>query len=484
MKKTKEQNENQPELPPDYPWAVTLGSAVKMIPIDAIGSTTTTQIREAYNEETIKEFERMYRSENEPGAAQLPPIVVVLAPGEKDRYWILDGHHRYTAAVRAHMTEIPASIVTPDKKRYLEVKDMSDLHFLQARENGQTIANRTTETKRRQVRAALRKRPKWTNKQLAVYCNVSFEFVDKVRTEMEKEGTIAVTKKPSEKAAEAVANPENKKKSNRQIAKETGVSEGTVRQLRKNSTSKNYAPALTPELKEYLSKQNWTEQQKNDFAEGVNAYHEFAQKNSMPKTDDWADKKLDGYMYEEDRLRQQRLLAKKKIGCAFCGKSEAPYVVALPDGKELSFCDDSCACQYSCREGLYFDADDKRFYNTDEEARETHALDNISQKARDFLDNNAPVTSAEPAKEEYQKPEVLDAPPTSANAKPATPLLTPKEIVTIGDNGKESRCVGYALSMFATHDDVVNTVVAAMSYKYNSIMDIAYKLIQAAKQYK
>ena len=535
----------------DCPEKIDLGATVLIIELKQIVDADKTQIREQENGKVIDDLVMQYQMEEQAQGLKtdaypknLPPIVVVRTPADSKKFWIIDGHHRYAAAVTCRYKKIVASVID---NSIFQVKTLDDLHFLQGRENISVTANRTAETKRRQVLAVLKKRPYWTMNQIAQFCRVSFYLVESVIGEMESAGKKVATRKPAEKAAEAIANPKNEKKSNRQIAKETGVGEATVRRLRQNSNPKNDAPETTQEnssdpraynwkdphclldgkplnqgdatlyndydgtilsfcddtcaktwseqndrvwseyscnfvlqeVAEYMNKKNLTEQQKKDFVEGIRAYHESKNQNSMPKTKNWADKKLDGYMYEEGRLRQQRLLAKKKIGCAFCGKSEAPYVVALPDGKELSFCDEACACQYSCREGLYFESDDKRFYNNDAEARDAHALNNVSKKAQEFIDNNAP---AEPAKEPYEKPEVLDAPPASADGKSETTHLTPQEIVTIDNDGNEEHYVGFALPIDCTDDAIVEIVVATLHYQYNNVMKVADKLIQAAKQ--
>lgn len=416
---TKKNDETNELVPKDAPGRIGNGAHFTTIPLDAIVDTDETQIREMYNEYAVTEFERIYREESTPGhnagEETLPPISVVPCPGRKGKYWILDGHHRYRAASRTKRSEIRAMIVTLRKEDNLVVKSIEDLQFLQARENRKTVACRTPETKRRQVRAALVKRPNWTTRQIAYYCSVSFELADSVRKQMEKEGAIEIAKKPAEKAAEAVANPENDQKSNRQIAKETGVGEATVRRLRQKSKSTNDAA--------------------------------------------------------------------QKPRCANCGckcVSDNPIFVLDKDGETtLPFCDNVCAEYYADKNGLSYDDDDKRLYSNDDDVREAHALNNVSKKAQEFIDNHAP---AAPEKEPYKKPEVLDAPPASADDKTVTKPLTPEDIVTIDNDGIESRCVGYALPIDLPADDVVEIVLAALSYKYNSVMDVANKLIQAAKQ--
>ena len=475
----------------DCPEKIDLGATVLIIELKQIVDADKTQIREQENGKVIDDLVMQYQMEEQAQGLKtdaypknFPPIVVVRTPADSNKFWIIDGHHRYAAAVACRYKKILASVID---NSIFQVKTLDDLHFLQGRENISVTANRTAETKRRQVLAVLKKRPYWTMNQIAQFCRVSFYLVESVIDEMESAGKKVATRKPAEKAAEAIANPKNEKKSNRQIAKETGVGEATVRRLRQNSNPKNDAPETTQEnssdpraynwkdphclldgkplnqgdatlyndfdgtilsfcddtcaktwaeqndrvwseyscnlvlreVAEYMNKKNLTEQQKKDFVEGIRAYHEYKSQNSMPKTKNWADEKLDGYMYEEERLRQLRLADK--------------------------------------------DAD---------------ALDKVSQKAQELIDNNAP---AEPAKEPYQKPEVLDEPPASANGKSETTHLTPQEIVTIDSDGNEEHYVGFALPIDCTEDAIVEIVVATLHYQYNNVMKVADKLIKAAK---
>ena len=124
---------------------------------------------------------------------------------------------------------------------------------MQAAENAEAVANRTVETRRRQVKAAIKKRPDWRTFQIARYCHVSYDLVNSVWAELEAQDEAQKPKKPIEKAAEAISKPENAGKSNRQIAKETGLALTTIQRAKKdggeviqNSERKNGSPQ-TPE---------------------------------------------------------------------------------------------------------------------------------------------------------------------------------------------------------------------------------------------
>ena len=215
------------------------------------------------------------------------------------------------------------------KIKSLKVNDIDDLRFLQARENDDAVANRTRETKRRQIIAAMKKRPNWNLHQVAEYCNVSWQLAFAVHEELSASGEHKLTS-PGKKVQEAVSKPENASKSNRELAKELDVSEGTVRKVRKNSKSKKYAPDT-----------------------GKDA---------------------------------------EKVGdCSGCLRlALKPYVVTTQNGEKLRFCSESCAEEYACREGLFFDSDTARFFDNEEDFRNADALDKVSQKAQDYLNDSDP----------------------------------------------------------------------------------------------
>lgn len=408
--------ENIKRFPTNTPDHLSAGAIWTSIKLTDIVDIDQTQIREQYDEGVIDELKRLFNWQNPYGnddkdknyyPAELNEIDVVRCPQDEKKFWIIDGHHRYKAALATGKETIRAMIVNNSGNiKSLKVNDIDDLRFLQARENDDAVANRTRETKRRQIIAAMKKRPNWNLHQVAEYCNVSWQLAFAVHEELSASGEHERISKPAEKVQEAVAQPENAKKSNRELAKELGVSEGTVRKVRKISKSKKYAPdyvkyppesrkypgtkwvtgdcdecgalafdalvvmepsgdnrqfcdkecadsyakkhgfildmetrtflvdvnadkdadaldkvsqkaqdylkSSAPELEEHLKNKNWTEKQKKDFEEGVQAYRECQKKNSMPKTSDWADEKLDGYLYEEDRQRQREKAEKGK----------------------------------------------------------------------------------------------------------------------------------------------------------------------------
>lgn len=441
---------------PDHLSAGAIWTSIKLTDIVDIDQT---QIRDQYDDGVIEELKRIFNWQDPYGNDDkdknyypyaLPEIVVVRCPQDKKKFWILDGHHRYQAALATGKETVRGMIVNNSGNiKSLKVNDIDDLRFLQARENEDAVATRTRETKRRQIIATMKKRPNWNLHQVAEYCNVSWQLAFAVHEELSTSGEHKLTS-PGKKVQEAVGKPENASKSNRELAKELNVGEATVRRVRQNSKMKNDAPdagkdaekvgdcagclrlalkpyvvslqngkklrfcsescaeeyasreglifdadsarffdneedfrnadaldrvsqkaqdylkCSDPELEEHLKNKNWTEKQRKDFAEGIRAYHEHKNENSMPKTKNWADEKLDGYLYEEERQRQ-----------------------------------------------------------LEKNASDARALDNVSKKAQEFLDERAP---AEPAKQQYQKPEVLDAPPASADSKPAPTVQTSKVV--------------------------------------------------------
>ncbi len=391
---------------PDHLLAGAIWTSIKLTDIVDIDQT---QIRDQYDDGVIEELKRIFNWQDPYGNDDkdknyypyaLPEIVVVRCPQDKKKFWILDGHHRYQAALATGKETVRGMIVNNSGNiKSLKVNDIDDLRFLQARENEDAVATRTRETKRRQIIATMKKRPNWNLHQVAEYCNVSWNLAFTIHEELCASGEYKRLLKPAEKVQEAIDKPENASKSNRELAKELNVDEKTVRKVRKNQKTEKSAPDNTSEsrkypgtkwvtgdcdecgalafdalvvmepsgdnrqffdkfcdkecadcyakkhgfildmetrtflvdvnadkdadaldkvsqkaqdylkssdleLEEHLKNKNWTEKQKKDFEEGVQAYRECQKKNSMPKTSDWADEKLDGYLYEEDRQRQ------------------------------------------------------------------------------------------------------------------------------------------------------------------------------------
>ena len=332
--------ENIKRFPTNTPDHLSAGAIWTSIKLTDIVDIDQTQIREQYDEGVIDELKRLFNWQNPYGnddndknyyPAELNEIDVVRCPQDEKKFWIIDGHHRYKAALATGKETIRAMIVNNSGNiKSLKVNDIDDLRFLQARENDDAVANRTRETKRRQIIAAMKKRPNWNLHQVAEYCNVSWQLAFAVHEELSASGEHERISKPAEKVQEAIDKPENVSKSNRELAKELDVSEGTVRKVRKISKSKKYAPDAG---------------------------------NSAGQTGDC-------------------------IGCGIL--TFTPYVVTLQNGEKLRFCSESCAEKYACREGLFFDSDTARFFDNEDDVRNADALDKVSQKAQDYLKCSAP----------------------------------------------------------------------------------------------
>lgn len=233
------ENELNTEPAKDRPLDPKMNFRVITIRIEQIVDVEQTQIREKYSEETLEELTRIWKL-TQGADVKIEPILVILKPNvDYMKFWIIDGHHRYKAAVKAGVKELKVHLASP---KLFKVRNTDELNFLQARENAETRANRTKATKYRQVEAVLKDHHHWTNNQIAQYCTVSSAFVKDVREGMESIGRIPTYKKPKEKAVAAVADHKNDKKSNRELAKEVGVDEKTIREVRKNSILKNSAP--------------------------------------------------------------------------------------------------------------------------------------------------------------------------------------------------------------------------------------------------
>lgn len=238
LRKKGVENETNAEPGDGEPDGLDYNVFVKDINLEDIEDAEQTQLRECHSDAVIKELKRLITATREANCcdkavtARIPDITVVKKPKSKGKFWIIDGHHRYLAAKAAGVIKLSVQIADP---KIIKVADLDELHFLQARENATTQANRTTETKFKAVEAVLKKHHHWNNNQIARYCTVSSSIVEVVRSRMIASGKIPKHEKPQEKAAAAVADPENAKKSNRELAKELGVGEATVRRVRQNS---------------------------------------------------------------------------------------------------------------------------------------------------------------------------------------------------------------------------------------------------------
>ena len=228
----------------DYPLELNFRMLKTVVNMDDIEDVEQTQLRECESENVFKELKRLYTAEMEACSTErlhggkVPLLRLIRKPGTKNKFWIIDGHHRYKAARKAGAKEIAVEVADP---RLFKVKNLDELHFLQARENATTQANRSTHDKFAAAEAVLKHHHHWTNNQIAKYCTISSAIVETARVKMEATGAIPKHEKPQAKAAAAVENPENAKKSNRELAKELGVGEATVRRVRQDSKQKNDA---------------------------------------------------------------------------------------------------------------------------------------------------------------------------------------------------------------------------------------------------
>ena len=258
----------------DVPMPILAASERKRIRIADIIDMDSTQIREGYDENAVKEFARIYAVEmNSPNCMAIPAIKVLPVPGKTNRYWLIDGHHRVRAAMSVGMDYIFANVANPTV--YKDITSVCKLHFLQARENAAYSANRTNETKRRQIRATITERAYWNNFQIAKYCCVSRQLVDQVREEMLKEADGYKYESPKQKAKKVVADSANEGKSVREIAKENNLSEATVRRARQNAEKQNDADdedgqtftlpdGSTKTFEFWVDAEKWAEE--NDYA--------------------------------------------------------------------------------------------------------------------------------------------------------------------------------------------------------------------------
>ena len=336
--------ENIKRMPTNTPDSLSAGAIWTSIKLTDIVDVDQTQIREQYDEGVIDELKRLFNWQNPYGnddkdknyyPAELNEIAVVRCPQDEKKFWIIDGHHRYKAALATGKETIRAMIVNNNGKiKSLKVNDIDDLRFLQARENDDAVANRTRETKRRQIIAAMKKRPNWNLHQVAEYCNVSWQLAFAVHEELSASGEHKLTS-PGKKVQEAVSKPENASKSNRELAKELDVSEGTVRKVRKISKSKKYAPDYVkypPESRKYPGTK-WV-------------------------TGD----------------------------CDECGALAFDALVVMePSGNSRQFCDKECADSYAKKHGFILDMETRTFLVDVNADKDADALDKVSQKAQDYL---------------------------------------------------------------------------------------------------
>lgn len=429
----------------DYPLELKFRMLKTVVNMDDIEDVEQTQLRECESENVFRELKRLYTAEMEACSTErlhggrVPLLRLIRKPGTKNKFWIIDGHHRYKAAQKAGAKEIAVEVADP---KLFKVKDLDELHFLQARENSTTQANRSTHDKFKAAEAVLKNHHHWTNNQIAKYCTISSAIVETARKKMEATGAIPKHEKPQAKAAAAVENPENAKKTNRELAKELGVGEATVRRARQDSKQKKDAvvPAclkcgktldpkrrkgltytnekgekvkfccrecvqayaaerdlILDESKHILSEKprkkeepkdepadvpvvdadsaaldkvssrakhwieshkpkcfhgyetvaelderkaentkDWTAEKLAEFEEGVQAYEKSDRNKPYPKTTDWSDEKLEGFIYANERERISEREAKRNEEQKAEKPSETDTTGQYPKSKPLS----------------------------------------------------------------------------------------------------------------------------------------------------
>lgn len=150
------------------------------IPIELLELDPDIQPRAVMSQEAITEYAELYQSI---GAEALPPIDV-FAVG--DVYLVAEGFHRVLAARRAELDALPANVHQGDRE--------DALWFASSANQGYGV-RRTNKDKRLVVERVL-KTERWARRpdtDLAEHCGVSRRFVDKVRSELSRNGAMIAT---------------------------------------------------------------------------------------------------------------------------------------------------------------------------------------------------------------------------------------------------------------------------------------------------
>lgn len=387
----------------DYPLDLTFRMLKTVVSMDDIEDVEQTQLRECESENVFRELKRLYTAEMEACSTErlhggkVPLLRLIRKPGTKSKFWIIDGHHRYKAAKKAGAKEIAVEVADP---KLFKVKNLDELHFLQARENATTQANRSTHDKFAAAEAVLKHHHHWTNNQIAKYCTISSAIVEAQRKRMEATGAIPKHEKPQAKAAAAVDNPENAKKSNRALAKELGVGEATVRRARQDSTKKNDAadPAclkcgktLPPKRRKGLSYTNEDGEKVKFCCRGC--VQRYAEENDL-------------ILDEQKHVLTYRPGRPYRCRCCDLPLKSGGYLTYWIDAQtSVQFCSESCVKQYAEAQGLKID---KKYHylwnkNTEPGTEDVHAtpeeevqdadsaaLDKVSTRAQHWVESHKP----------------------------------------------------------------------------------------------
>lgn len=203
---------------------------IRQIHPDEINVEHSMQARGGTSAETVVEYaEAMRRGE------KFPPLLVYFDPN-KDETYLADGFHRYMAHMQVRSDE-PLAV-----ERRTGTKEAAQWAAIGA--NQSHGLRRTNADKRRAVRLAVL-HPQacdMSSRQIAEHVGVSDRFVSTIRSEMEGEGEIPTAKTPMDKAREALADPANEGRSNREIAEKIGVAKNTVDRARngRNANGSNF----------------------------------------------------------------------------------------------------------------------------------------------------------------------------------------------------------------------------------------------------
>lgn len=145
-----------------------------------------TQPREHLDEETLQEYAERMRFDEVTGFALDPeqnkwPELVVFSDGTD--HWLADGFHRYSAALRAGLTQFQVR---------REEGSQRDAVLYSLGVNATHGKRRTNADKRRAIERALQDQEwrQWSDSRLATLCKVSAPMVGRIRQELEQRQSI------------------------------------------------------------------------------------------------------------------------------------------------------------------------------------------------------------------------------------------------------------------------------------------------------
>lgn len=147
------------------------------LPVYGIRTDGGTQPRAMLDAAVAMEY-----AEDMKAGAVFPPVVVFF---DGEHYWLADGFHRHMAAGIAGFETIAADV------RQGTLEDAQWYSYSVNQTHGK---RRTNEDKRRAVEAALQHRnaSKYSNRQIAQYCGVSLDMVNRLRHELASERNVQI----------------------------------------------------------------------------------------------------------------------------------------------------------------------------------------------------------------------------------------------------------------------------------------------------